>query len=367
MVPTWWSGPLRRSVRLSLALSACRVAALGTALLAGLGTASVAHAGTGGYRGWGAVAARPAGPASDDTRPCDFATVSACQSTTPHIKTYLAFSGSTAGCTFDVTISWGDSRKTQTVVLTSPPDGTDFLAAHSYRYTDKVETFPIYLSATVTAGSCGFQPGQLTFTLVPCTSSELSGAHWSARFPDSRSVSTLAGAFRRGVFAFIATMRHARITVRVISTLRPPERAYLMHYSWLVAKRRLSPTKVPYFAGHGRRDPPVGICWVHVNGRGADRSASFAAARRLASALGVAAHRTAPLLASLRTTGLAIDMSTIWSRRVTIRDATGHAVIIRSAPRDGLNKVLISVGASYGVIHFQPASRASDDWSVNGH
>jgi hypothetical protein len=312
------------------------------------------------------VATERPGLLSSVTAPCDFKTVNSCESTDPAIKTYVVLSGSLNGCTFDFTVNWGDNSKAKQVTLTNPKDGTDFLAGHTYRYSNQNRNFTIDVSATVIAGNCTFQPGSLSFTLLACTSSQLSGPSWASKFPDSKSVSDLASAFGKDVSAFAAAMKHSRITVRTLSTLRPPERAYLMHYSWLVAKRKLSPLKVPGFAG-SKKHPPVGICWVHATAHGPSKPESIAAAGKLAAALGVASMRTAPELTSLRTEGQAIVMSTTWSsRKITIKNASGHSVVIRTGPRDGLNAKLIAVGATYGVIHFRPVGQARNDWSVNG-
>jgi hypothetical protein len=335
------------------------VLALAAGLMTTLGPVRSAQAGSG-------VLAGPA-RAADNTRPCSFAAVSACQSTNPSVKTYLAFQGDTSGCTFNITVNWGDNSKNTQVVLTSPPDGTDFLAGHAYRYSDKVTTFTITVSGTVVAGGCGLNGGTLSFTLLTCSNSELSGPAWAKKFPDSDSVSTLSGSFRTDVTKFIAAMKNAGITERTISTLRPEERTYLMHYSWLVAKRKLSPLNVPYFAGD-KHHPAVGICWVHVNSHGADLAASAAAAAKLIAAFGLAKVTSAPPLTSLHTAGLAIVMSTTWqSAKIKIVNASGTTVTISSKPHDGSNKTLISVGASYGVIHFRKAAQAVNDWSVNGN
>jgi hypothetical protein len=311
------------------------------------------------------VTDRP-GLLSSVTAPCDFKTVNSCQSTDPAIKTYVVLSGPLNGCTFDFTVNWGDNSKAQQVTMTNPKDGTDFLAGHTYKYSNQTVSFTIGVSANVTAGMCTFQPGTLSFTLLACSSSELSGSSWASKFPDSKSVSDLAPTFGKDVTAFIAAMKHAGVTVRTLSTLRPPERAYLMHYSWLVAKRKLSPLKVPNFAG-SKKHPPVGICWVHATAHGASKPESIAAAGKLATALGVASMSAAPVLTSPQTEGQAIVMSTTWSsRKITIKNASGHSVVIRTGPRNGLNAKLITVGATYGVIHFRPASKAMNDWSVNG-
>jgi hypothetical protein len=330
-----------------------------------IAVAAIASALTGGVAQAGAVPARPE-LLSSVTAPCDFKTVNSCQSTDPAIKTYVVLNGSLNGCTFDFTVNWGDNSKPQRVIMTNPKDGTDFLAGHSFSYSNSDRNFTIEVSANVTAGMCTFQPGTLSFTLLACTSSQLSGPSWATRFGDSKSVSDLAPAFGKDVTAFVTAMKRASITVRTLRTLRPPERAYLMHYSWLVAKRKLSPLKVPAFAG-SKKHPPVGICWVHATAHGASKPASIAAAGKLAAALGVASMPTAPLLSSAGTLAESIVMSTTWTRsKITIHNASGHAVVIRSGPRNGLNAKLIAVGATYGVIHFRPARKARNDWSVNG-
>ncbi|HET7017501.1 MAG TPA: hypothetical protein VFI65_26500 [Streptosporangiaceae bacterium] len=303
---------------------------------------------------------------SSITAPCVFKTVGSCQSTNPTIKTYVVLHGTLNGCTFDFSVDWGNNGQPQRVIMTNPKDGPNFLANHTYGYSNADHQFIIEVTATITAGSCSFDPGTLSFTLLSCTSSELSGPSWARRFPDSKSTSDLAPAFGKDVTAFVAAMKRASITVRTISTLRPPERAYLMHYSWLVAKRQLSPLKVPTFAG-SKKHPPVGICWVHATAHGASKSASISAAGKLAAALGVASMPTAPLLSSVRTLGESIVMSTTWTRsKITIHNASGHATVIRSGPRNGSNAKLIAVGATYGVVHFRPASKARNDWSING-
>ena len=341
------------------------LAAIVVALATSVGSAGVSAAAVARAPGFGSLAV-PRAPASDDTEPCSFAKVSACQSTDPAIKTYVQFSGNNTGCTYDIAIDWGDGSKVQNVFFTSPSDGVHFLAGHSYRYSNTPMTFSISVQGSVTAGGCQGFVGGLSFTLLTCSNTELSGPSWAGRFRDSSSVGALSGTFRSHVSAFIAAMRHAGIKVRPIATLRPAERAFLMHYSWLIAHRKLSPLRVPHFHAD-RHHGPVAICWVHVGAHGADIHASIVAARKLATTLGVVSMHGAPLLTTLRTEGLSIVMSTTWtSRRITITDAMGHRVTIRSLPHNGLNKGLIAVGATYLVIHFLKASQAMNDWSVNG-
>ena len=97
-------------------------------------TAGVAQAGV--------VPDRP-GLLSSVTAPCDFKTVSSCQSTDPAIRTYVVLSGSLNGCTFDFTVNWGDNSKPQRVIMTNPKDGTDFLAGHTFSYSNADRNFTI--------------------------------------------------------------------------------------------------------------------------------------------------------------------------------------------------------------------------------
>jgi hypothetical protein len=370
-ISLWQIGHVLLGAVMSMAITGTRrLAAIIIAVVASAGSLASAAVAAAPAVAAGPGAGSPASvaaPASDDTAPCSFAKVSACQSTDPAIKTYVKFSQDTTDCTFDIAVDWGNGGKVQHVFFTSPTDGLHFLAAHHYRYRTMPMTFTISVQGTVTAGFCGFNSGTLSFTLLTCTNAELSGPSWAGRFLDSRLVGALSGTFRKDVSAFVAAMRHAGVKVRPISTLRPTERAFLMHYSWLVANRKLSPLKVPHFHAD-RHHKPVSICWVHLGAHGANLRASVTAARKLAAALGVASMHAAPPLTSLRTEGLAIVMSTAWtSRKITITNAAGQAVTIRSTPHNGLNKGLIAVGATYGVIHFLNPKRAMDDWSVNGH
>ena len=198
---------------------------------------------------------------------------------------------------------------------------------------------------------------------------ELSGRSWVSQFPGSDLVSDLSGTFRQDVTDFIRAMRRAGITVTVIATRRPPKRVYLMHYSWLIDKGKIDPADVPPFApGPGRA--PARICWQHADSRGADdRAASVEAAREMVSGYQISPGlAVAPALSSLHTRGLAIDMTMTWSKAgITIAGRRGHRVRISTTPRSGLNRRLIAVGATYGVIHYLSAAADPAHWSVSGH
>jgi hypothetical protein len=198
---------------------------------------------------------------------------------------------------------------------------------------------------------------------------ELSGRSWVSQFPRSDLVSDLSGTFRRDVINFISAMRRAGITVTVIDTRRPPERAYLMHYSWLIEKGKIDPADVPPFVP-GPGQAPVRICWRHTDSRGAeDKAASVRAAKEMVSGYHISPSlAVAPALTSLHTKGLAIDMTTTWSKAtITIADGRGHRARISARPHSGLNSRLIAVGATYGVIHYLGVSADPAHWSVSGH
>ncbi|MBB1634999.1 hypothetical protein A9975_29590 [Cupriavidus sp. UME77] len=180
---------------------------------------------------------------------------------------------------------------------------------------------------------------------------ELSGAQWVTRFPGSNSTDTLADAFRSGVEAFVGAMRMGGVSVTISATLRPVERAYLMHWSWIIARLGGNPKDVPQMDS-------VDILWDH-----GDAAASMQAAEDMVQRYGIVAE---PALTSRHTQGLAIDMTISWAGNLAIAKRSGAATTITSKPRTGMNIDLIAVGATYGVIK---AKFGNDPphWSNDGH
>lgn len=200
-------------------------------------------------------------------------------------------------------------------------------------------------------------------TLTPTTdqtpavaeiSNELSGAQWVTRFPGSTSTSDLADTFGAAVDRFIAALRQAGATVVISATLRPVERAYLMHWSWKII-HGTDPNSVPTRDG-------VNIEWVHPT-----NNASTQAAQEMVNAYGMASLGVAPSLNSRHTQGNAIDMSISWSGSIAVVNAHGATVTITSTPRTGMNTNLHAVGASYGVIKYQGSGTDRPHWSNDGH
>jgi hypothetical protein len=220
--------------------------------------------------------------------------------------------------------------------------------------------------------------GILAYTTPCAPPKELSGPSWTEKFPDSSKIADLSPSFRADVTRFKDAMEHAEIAVHVISTLRPLERAYLMHYSWLIAKLQQAPATVPPFEpGPGQSD--VNICWLHTDANGsADLAASIDAAQKMVTDFHIDPKlNLAPALKSRHTEGLAIDMTTTWNKStIKIVNDSGHKVTINTVPHGGLNTQLMEVGATYDVFHFcYPSGTChsygpSDDpnhWSSDGH
>jgi len=183
---------------------------------------------------------------------------------------------------------------------------------------------------------------------------EFSGPQWCARYPGSMSVADLTPDFRDVVRAFISQMEDGGAAVRVSATYRPPERAYLMHWCWMIAREGFPPGNVPM-------RPDVPVIWVHQSASGAsDLGASRAAAAAMVEGY---ALKVEPSLTTLHTQRRAIDMSIEWTGDLTITDFNGQRHTITSTPRSGMNPDLIAIGATFGVIKL-----LSDPphWSDNG-
>jgi hypothetical protein len=185
--------------------------------------------------------------------------------------------------------------------------------------------------------------------------SEPAGAAWVGRYPTSVSVDDLAGSFRTSVNSFLAAMRNAGANVTIAATLRPPERAYLMHWSYMIAQAGQDASKVPAMAG-------VDIDWDIRDAKGKpDVAATRKAAQAMVDGYGIAYQ---PALSSRHTEGLAIDMNISWSGNLSITGADGKVVVISSSPRSGGNGQLQAVAARFGVMKL---SSDPPHWSSDGH
>lgn len=196
---------------------------------------------------------------------------------------------------------------------------------------------------------------------VSVSTRELSGSQWVSRYPTSTSVNDLTSPFREAVSNFVAALQAAGASVTISATLRPAERAYLMHWSWTIVNTTQDPRTVPSITG-------VDIKWDHENADGSYNSqASTDAAQAMVDGYGIQNLNVAPALNSKHIQGTAIDMTITWSGNLVINNASGTAVTITSTPRTGMNSDLATVGATYGVIKFVGGAADKPHWSNNGH
>lgn len=167
-----------------------------------------------------------------------------------------------------------------------------------------------------------------------------SGAQWCAQFPGSHDLGDLAEPFQTGAKAFIAEVQHAGATVHLSATYRPPQRAYLMHWAWEIARKGFDPAAVPAMDG-------VEIQWDHPD--------AGAAAEAMVEGFGL---KVEAVLASRHTERHAVDMTINWAGVIHVKDKRGieHAV---SRQED-----LWPIGASFGLIKLP---RDAPHWSNDGH
>ena len=141
-----------------------------------------------------------------------------------------------------------------------------------------------------------------------------SGTEWVSKFPTSKSIGDLKGSFAGSMKRFQAALTKAGAKVTVSATYRLPERAYLMHYAFLI-DGGLDPKKAPAMSG-------VAIDWEHKDKSGkADPKAALKAAKDMVKAYHIAYQ---PALKSRHTEGFAIDMDISWSGTLSIEDAKGE-------------------------------------------
>ena len=190
---------------------------------------------------------------------------------------------------------------------------------------------------------------------------EPSGRSWIARFPTSASVADCAQPFRDNLTAFVTALTAAGASVNIAATLRPPQRAYLMHWCWSIVKQKTDPRTIAPLDG-------VAIAWAHLDAQGNfDPIASVAAAEDMVEAYGMQGLNVAPALKSNHISGTAVDMAISWNGSLTINKRDGSAVAIASLPRSGMNPDLKTVGTSYGVIKFVGGASDMPHWSADGH
>ncbi len=185
-----------------------------------------------------------------------------------------------------------------------------------------------------------------------------SGKYWvdwaNAHAKNSHNVDDLADPFKANVKAFIKALEDAGAKVKVSATKRDAKRAYLFHWSWLIALDKSKPSAATAMAG-------VDIEWDH-----GDAAKSKAGAKEMVDGFGLAVppkSNDAPALASNHIAGKAIDMDITWTGDLKIKKKDGTVVSVPFMTNPNLNTKLHAVGESYGV---KKLKTDAPHWSSDG-
>jgi len=212
---------------------------------------------------------------------------------------------------------------------------------------------------------------------APPSEEELSGAQWCSRYPGSAKLEDLDVPFKDDLKAFLDACKAAGVVWHVTQTYRPPQRAYLMHYAWKVAKGQVAPAAVPAYSGEGEAPR---IKWAHEK-----KEDSIKAAQAMVNGYGIV---FAPALKSNHSGKTAVDMSvSSWTwkegkyieiqvkgkaekRRIEknalrTKEATvgGKKKTFSTGLGDEYNTDLHEVGATYGV---KKLFTDKPHWSASG-
>jgi len=186
-----------------------------------------------------------------------------------------------------------------------------------------------------------------------------SGIFWvtwaNANAQNSSRIEDLVEPFRSDATAFIAALGLAGAKVDVTATKRSARRAYLFHWSWMIALGKCK-------ASEATSMPGVDILWDHGND-----SASQQAAQEMVAGFGLAVPPRSinpPALTSNHITGLAIDMDITWTGTINVKGKDAKDVAITFIPDVNANTRLHAVGASYGI---RKLATDAPHWSHDGH
>jgi hypothetical protein len=185
-----------------------------------------------------------------------------------------------------------------------------------------------------------------------------SGKYWvtwaDIHAKNSSNIDDLVDPFKANVKAFIKALEDAGAKVKVRATRRDPKRAYLFHWSWLIALDKSKPSAATAMPG-------VDIEWDH-----GDAAKSKAGAQEMVHGFGLAVppkSTVAPALHSNHIAGKAIDMDITWTGELKVKkkDGTVESVHFMSDPNH--NTRLHAVGESYGV---KKHKHDAPHWSHDG-
>ena len=173
-------------------------------------------------------------------------------------------------------------------------------------------------------------PQTIQTPVVVNVAAELSGTVWVGRFLAQDTTAFLKPDFQLSVDRFISAMRAGGARVRISNTLRPKERAYLMHWAHKIYRNNVNPATAPSMPG-------VNIDWVHATLEQSVRAARNMVHGFVIQNLGA---NTPPALNTLHTIGEAINMSISWSGNLTVAKMDSTLVTIDTQPRTGMNLML---------------------------
>jgi hypothetical protein len=171
---------------------------------------------------------------------------------------------------------------------------------------------------------------------------------------NSDDIADLAEPFKSHVKEFIQALEDAGAEVTVEATRRDKKRAYLFHWSWLIALGKVKPSHAAAMAG-------VDIEWDH-----GDLAQSKAGAKEMVAAFKLAVppkSNVAPALNSNHIAGNAIDMDIAWTGILHVKKKNGTVVDVPFMADPNHNRKLHAVGASYLV---RKHTRDAPHWSRDG-
>jgi hypothetical protein len=189
-----------------------------------------------------------------------------------------------------------------------------------------------------------------------------SGKYWvtwaDTNAKGSQDADDLEDSFKENAKTFIKALEDGKATVSVGETKRDEKRAYLYHWSWLIALDKAKPSAATAKTG-------VDIEWDH-----GDAAKSKAGAQEIVDGFGLAVppkSTNAPALDSNHIRGKAIDITIKWTGKATFKkkDAKKDDPGVEIDYKEDVNSntQLIDLGKTYGLIKL---TTDAPHWSVDG-
>ncbi len=200
------------------------------------------------------------------------------------------------------------------------------------------------------------EPGAETEPEQPAESVKLpSGASWVDRFPVSEDVNDLDSGFMNDLRAFRSVLEKGGAEVEILATKVPPERAYLMHWAWRIAKEGFNPRQVPYLDG-------VDVRWWH-----GDMKSSQDAAWSMVLGYEIDDLDTPPPQVSPYTEGQVIAMRIRWTGALTLYRDEPEEQVIDKGPNDATNPVILALAELHGLEHLLTVPDSDEvHWAMAG-